>query len=367
MTPPTRLPISRTGLVLWGVLLLAVAGTVLLLATRPRPEPPGPTPPRPVPVSVIEAAARDVPDQVELPVRLAPWSDALVAVARPGRVVELLAEEGDTVKASQPLMRVDDRTWRAAAQRARVQKREADREDRRWQELRGTGAVSESDYDAVRARRDIADAQLAEAEALLAQCTAASPVDGVVNRRLVELGEHAAEGAAVFQVLQTGRLRLQLDVPERDVYAVRTGEPLTFTLDALAGQVFTAAVHFVSAQADPASNVYRVEATVDNAGGALRAGLVGRARLVRRTMEDALVVPLDAVVSKKGEHVVFVAEDDGHASRRTVRIAALLGDAAVIDRGLAPGDRVIVEGHRALSDGSPVDVRPAPGPESGGA
>ena len=81
--------------------------------------------------------------------------------------------------------------------------------------------------------------------------------------------------------------------------------------------------------------------------------MIAQVALVRKEREGALVVPLAAVVPRKGEHYVFAAVD-GRAVRKRVRIAALTGHEAVLESGVAPGDRIVVEGHRGLQDGMPV-------------
>ena len=140
-----------------------------------------------------------------------------------------------------------------------------------------------------------------------------------------------------------------------------------FTLAALPGREFTGATTFVSSQADRASNAFAAELEADNADGALKAGMIAQVALVRKEREGALVVPLAAVVPRKGEHYVFAAVD-GRAVRKRVRIAALTGHEAVLESGVAPGDRIVVEGHRGLQDGMKVaeagETPAAAGPEA---
>jgi multidrug efflux pump subunit AcrA (membrane-fusion protein) len=88
----------------------------------------------------------------------------------------------------------------------------------------------------------------------------------------------------------------------------------------------------------------------------LRAGMIAEVALVRGVAEQAIVLPLAAVVPHKGDYVVFVVED-GHAVRRLVRIDSFVGHEAVIRSGLSAGERVVIEGQRTLQDGMPVDTR----------
>jgi membrane fusion protein, multidrug efflux system len=145
-------------------------------------------------------------------------------------------------------------------------------------------------------------------------------------------------------------VKLAFDVPERDVLSVAPGQAVQAVFDPLPGQVVTGAVRFVAEAADPRSNTFNVEAEVDNAGGRLRPGMIARVTLPGRARQ-AFVVPLEAVVPHRGDHVVFLARDDG-AIRRVVLLDRLLNSEAVITGGVRAGERLIVEGHRGLTDGA---------------
>ena len=120
----------------------------------------------------------------------------------------------------------------------------------------------------------------------------------------------------------------------------------------------------MSSQAERESNSFLVELAVDNADGALKAGMIAQVALVRRERAGAIVVPLAAIVPRKGEHYVFAVEN-GHAVRKRVQIAALVGSEAVLESGVAAGDQIVVEGHRGLQDGLPIEEIAEAAPPSG--
>jgi len=240
-------------------------------------------------------------------------------------------------------------------QQAEIQKREAGKEWGRWEALQDSGAVSASDLDAVRKARDLAQAALEQAQAHVAQTEVISPINGIVSDRFMDTGEYAMEGNPVLHLVDVSRLKLVLNVPEQDVSAVRVGREVSFEVRAAGEQRFTGTVLFVAPAAARASNSYRTEVAVDNSEGLLKAGMIAAATLVRRVREHAIVVPLSAVVNEKGEHIVFVVEDD-RAVRRRVHIDAIQGQEAVLQDGVAAGDRLVTAGQRALQDGRRVKV-----------
>ncbi len=88
-----------------------------------------------------------------------------------------------------------------------------------------------------------------------------------------------------------------------------------------------------------------------NAAGELSAGMIVSVRLMHARLENSIVIPRVAIMPTKGEHVVFVAEED-RAVRRTVRLGDIIGGTSQhVVSGLSPGDRVVIEGQRTLEDG----------------
>jgi RND family efflux transporter MFP subunit len=351
--PPRR---SRAAsIALWSILGALIAGSALLMATR-RPPPPEPKAgEKPVPVRLLTLQPRAIEDAVTLAGRLEPSEDVTLSAQKPGQIVEIAVDKGDAVRRGQVLARLDNRTWEAQRRQAEVERDEASRELQRYRELDRAGAVSTSDYERVANRLERAEATLSWSAANVDQCRIVSPVDGRIEDRYRDAGEHAMEGGEILRVVVTDPMKLVVDVPERDVARLRPGDALAFAVPAAAGAAVTGRVSFVASAADRASNTYRVEALVDAPPAALKAGMIASARIVRGLWPDAILVPIAAVVPKKGEHVAFV-EKDGRAVRRSLRLAALAGDEAVVASGLEAGERLVVEGQRTLVDGTLLDV-----------
>lgn len=346
--------IQRSSVVLWIIITFMLMLVAVSMILRRDDEEVDTPPERAYPVQVTVVETRSVADIVRLPGRVQPDLRAQLAVDKGGRVIELLADKGDRVAAGDVLLRIDDRIWSTAHAQAEIELREAERDYRRWTELSRTGSVSASEFDAVRARHDRARVTLEEAQVHLEQCVVRSPADGIINRRMIEVGEHAAEGAAVFELVVSDPVRLVIDVPERDIAVVSVGDSIPFTVSILGGEEFAGEVKHIAEAASPVGNSYRVEATVPNPDRILRPGMLAEARLQRGLREDSIVVSLSAVLPRRGDHFVFVAQED-RAVRRLVRIERILGADAILASGLAVGDELILEGHRELIDGALIE------------
>lgn len=338
---------------LLAALLLIVSGIVFLALMPSRPERPPQAASAAVPVAIEVAIETNVPEIVRYPGIVQAQTAVSLAVEGAGRIVELLADKGENVAAGGLLLRLDSRSQAAAVEQARVNVRESTNDFARLEGLRGTGAVSASDFDSAQARKQRAEIALTEAQVALSKCEVRTPISGVVVDRPVEVGEFVSPGTLAFKVSNVDRVKVVLDLPERDVFVVTNGLRIPFSVESLGEREYTGTVTYVAAAAEPLSNTYRTEILTDNPDLILKAGVIVRARLIRRTIPGAVTVSLGAVIPDKGQYVAFVVED-GVAVRRIVRLAAVVDDRAVISEGVRPGERLVVEGQRLISDGEPV-------------
>ena len=334
-------------------ILLAI---VLLAVIKPKKPVYTKTAEKPAEVVTVTVRPTSFADILYMPARIEPVSQAEVAVEKPGVVTAIEADRGARVTKGQVLLRLDDRQARLAASQAELEYRTAGDEMKRWEALKPAGGVSDSNYESIRTRCEMAGLTWSNALLFLAKCEVRSPIAGTVDDRHIELGENAADGARVVRVVNIDRVKLTADVPERDIPFVKADQDLTFQTDVLPGAVFTGKVSFVSAAADRMSATFRIEMQADNSDGRLRPGMTATVALTRRMREGVVVLPLGAIIPRKGDHVVFVVSNNA-AMRRLVKIDQITGSEAVIGSGLADGEEVAVEGNRTLADGMPVIVR----------
>ena len=338
---------------LW-IALAGVGAAIVVLALLPKPpEQTKAEAEKPVAVRTLAIEPRKIEDALLLPGRVAALQEAQLGAQRAGQVVEILADKGQAVETGQVLLRIDSRLWEAARKRAAIEVRDAEKDLKRWKELEKSGAVSASDYEGIQRRQESAEIALEEAEVMVSQCEVRSPFAGVIVDRGVEVGDYANEGQAVMSVIRLDRVKVAFDVPEQDVAALQPGQSKKFTLAAMPGREFAGEVTFVSSQAGRDSNSFAAELEAENADGTLKAGMIAQVALVRQERDGAMLVPLAAIVPRKGEHYVFAVEN-GRAVRKRVLMGALIGHEAVLESGVEAGERIVVEGHRGLQDGQPV-------------
>jgi len=276
-----------------------------------------------------------------------------MAAEQSGRVVWLGAEKGAAVTNGQALLRVDDRMFAATVERAAATLKQVTDDFARMGELKKSGAVSTSDHENIGTQKQMAEVAAKQARVDLDRCSVVSAIDGLVEDRAVEVGEYVNPGVPLFTLVSLDSVKLVLDIPEADIFAARAGQEIRFMVDGVRDLVVTGRLAFVASMADERSNTFRVEAIAPNAGRQLKPGIIGKVPFTRRVLQRAVNVPMLALIPDKGLYVAYVVEN-GCAVRRQVKIAGMVNNLAVIAEGLAPGEKVIVEGHRLVADGSPV-------------
>jgi RND family efflux transporter MFP subunit len=281
-------------------------------------------------------------------------------IARTRGVVRRLAvEEGDRVAAHQPLAYLEDDEQKIAAARARTIEETARREHERLSGLYEQGLVSVDEYEA--SRRDAEDAahalELAELE--LHRTVIRAPIAGVVVTRHLDVGATVSDGTPVYDLADIDPLYADINIPERHVTRLKPGQEVHLTADATGAEAL-ANIERIAPAVDPATGTVKVTVAVEGDSG-LRPGAFVRVDIVTDTHADALVAARSALVAEGRRWHLYRLTDDGTAVEQIgVELGFETGDRVEIvgttQEGvtLSAGDRVVVLGAPALSDGAKV-------------
>ncbi|MCX8091928.1 MAG: efflux RND transporter periplasmic adaptor subunit [Verrucomicrobiae bacterium] len=270
-----------------------------------------------------------------------------------GRITELPVVLGQSLEAGDLVARLDVREIQARLDQARAVLEQARRDRDRFATLLRQQAVTQAEFDGVEARFRVAEAAVAEAETMLGYAEVRAPFDGVVTRKLADVGDLATPGRPLIELEDPNALRLEADVPEALISHVQPGAKLPVRIHA-ANAELEGVVAEMAPAADPNSRTFRVKLDLPGAPG-LKPGLFGRVAVpVGETRAPR--VPAQALVQRGQMEMVFVVAD-GRAQMRLVKSGKRLGEEVELVSGVRPGERVVVEGAGALMDGQPVEVR----------
>lgn len=317
-----------------------------------------------VPVRVAAASAGRHAAIEEVVGTVRPRVRAVLESKVSGRISALRAVPGQAVKAGEVLVEVDAREIEARVEQARAVLEQAERDLARFATLLRQEAVTRAEHDAVEARQRVAKAALAEAETMRGYTRVAAPFDGLVSRKLAEVGDLAAPGRGLLEVEDPATARFEADMPLGLSGKVQLGAKFPVTLnDGGAGAVVEGRVSEIEPVADPVSRTFRVK--LDLAPDARwRAGMFGRVA-VPGAESVLLSVPAASVVVR-GQMEYVLVESGGKARLRVVRTGKRIGDDVQVLSGLEAGERVVagrVDGPGAaggvgtIQDGQPVEAR----------
>ncbi len=310
--------------------------------------------PEAVPVEAVAASRRAVAASYTGTAALEARAESQVVAKTSGVALAVLVEEGQQVRAGQPLVRLDPDRARLAVAQSEAQMRKLENSYQRANRLVDQQMVSAADVDQLRYDLENARAQYRLATLELSYTTVVAPISGVIASRSIKTGNFVQINTPIFRIVDNSRLEATLNVPERELATLRPGQPVTLAADALPGKSFPGTVDRISPVVDAGSGTFRVVSGFGEDAAGLQPGMFGRIRIDYDQRADALVVPRLALLDD-GDPAVFRVRD-GKVARVPVKLGYAEGPWVEIRDGLAVGDRVVTAGKVALRDGTAVQV-----------
>lgn len=315
-------------------------------------------------VSVTAVTMHPFHPKVTLNGEARPQRDLQVAAPATGvRILQLLVDEGDTVRAGQPMARLDQAVAQAQISAAQANVAEAESaavrargEYQRADAIRDSGALSTEAIEGRRAAAVAADARLAAARAQLQETNGRmqggyvrAPAAGLVISRTAEIGR-SVDGQILFRIAVDNQLEVAAQVAESDVLALQDGQPAIFEL--VDGTTIEGRLRRGPASIDSRTRTGQALFSLPR-GSRVRAGMFLRGEAELPETQE-LSTPQSAVLYDNGQAYVFVVDDRNIVHRTNVETGARDGDMVQIRSGLQDGQRVVGGGAAFLQDGDRV-------------
>jgi len=323
----------------------------------------------PLPVTVMVAAPDVISRIVMAPCRIEAAREAVVTVSSPVRIEEVLVAEGDSVLQGEVLVRLaTDDMYRSSVNSAAslisaaLSAAEYSESNlARAENLFRSGAISPLEYEAAVSVAESARAALSQARAGYQQATAAgssgqvtAPFDGRVTRVWAKTGNRAA--GPLIAISGDGVLRAELLLSERHLPWIREGLPAFFTTAHFTGEIFPGSVVSASGSVDPLSGLVPVTVQFPDASDRLVPGISGMVTISLETVENAIVLPGQALRPTGNGTWEAVLIREGIALIERVETGIRQGNSWEITSGIEPGDSVIVLGNHLVDEGTAVEV-----------
>ncbi len=306
-----------------------------------------------VKVNVMDVKPVPLNDILTLPGQTEALHDVVLSAERGGRVEWIGPEEGEEIELGQDIVKIDMAAAAAALNKAKASHVLSKKLAARRESLHKSNVLSKEELDQAETDLALASGTLREAQVAYDQGLIKAPFKGVVNKLYVDPGEYVDTGAPVADMVNVDSIRINVNVPEMDVRYLKKGEFADVIVDAYPDEKWAGEIDFVSFKADPATKTFKVRVVVKNDDGRIRPGMLARASFQRRSIPEALIAPLFAVLDKGGERIVFVVED-GVAHARTVSIGVISDEYVQITDGLKVGDKLIITGQTEVEEGTTV-------------
>jgi len=289
------------------------------------------------------------------------------------QLIEVYVNEGDRVRAGQPLGKFKDQVLQAAAAYAnsdvgtqRVNVRVAEAESARAVALFAEGAIAQRDRDnalaaleGARSRLSLAQSQAANAEDRLHSAVLTAPVAGVVSKRFAQAGDRIDNGKPVFEVVDTRVLQLTASVPTEWLPELKIGRVVSLTVAQMDSAPVSGRISRINPTADPATRQILIYVDVPNPRETLVGGLFVSGRVVTQEVAHTVAVPAAAVrYEGEGRTPYVYAVSRGRIAHRQVGVGISDGDAGLVQitRAVAAGDTVVIGPIEGLADGTPVAI-----------
>lgn len=355
-------PLSRD----WPTFVCAI----LVLATLPGCGPQAPMdaqkPTSPVSVQTVQSRRGEIARSITLPTfRVLALQQATLYAKVSGYVKTMTVDKGDAVTPGQLLAELEVPELLADEAQYQAESDVALTNYQRMAEARqkAPDLVIPQTVDDLRGQWQVAKAKLERTQTLLQYARITAPFAGVITARFVDSGAFipaatagsTPQSAAVLTLMDYRRLRVQVFVPESEVPFIRNGTPVQVRAEELGNRILTGTVTRFAHALDPDTKTMLAEVELANEDGALRPGAYATVRLEVERKTDALLLPLTALVVEKAGAFVFKPVE-GKAKKIPVRTGFNDGANVEVLEGVQAGERVLVAGQQALTDGLPVSM-----------
>jgi len=311
---------------------------------------------KPVQVRVAPATVESIADILELSGSIVPQKIARLASPAEGPVMNLQVREGDRVKAGDILLSIGRREGIEAQITSYQESVNKEEENlNRTKQLVESQALPGEELDRAKAAYENARAQLVRTMEAAQDYSVIAPWSGIVSKVNIRDGDYVVPRAPLIEVYDPANLIIETAVPERYSAQLRNGLNLTVRLDAFPDSVFKARISRIYPFLEERMHTRTIEAEID-AKISILPGMFARLQLPLNMIDNAVVVPSQAVlVQPSGGRVVFVVDADT-VSRHTVEIGIEQDNRIQVVFGIASGDVVVVAGNEKLKPGAEVRV-----------
>jgi membrane fusion protein (multidrug efflux system) len=357
------MPANRSPLSAFSTLFTVSALSLTVLAGCSDGKPAAPPAMGPMPVSVLEVQPQSVPASVEVMAQTEGARETEVRARVGGILVKRLYQEGETVKAGQPLFQIDRASYEIAVADAKARADQTERELKRMKTLIEAKAISQKNYDDALSANEIAQAALRQAQLNLSWTTVSAPVGGITGRAVKSEGNLISVGddSLLTTISQSNPIWVRFSLGDSDLLKLDGGRVNGKNVSGVQliladGTVYDkpGKLNFTASTIDTTLGTQALRAEFDNTDSRLLPGQFVRIRLLTGERDGVFLVPQSAIMQTEQGPLVMLADAENKVAPRPIQVAEWLGRNWVVTGGLHAGDRIIIDNLMKLRPGVPV-------------
>jgi len=308
-----------------------------------------------IPVKIVAPQMGSISKQISATGMLGATEELVVLSETQGKVKRVYKNVGDHVRKDEVIVEVDDEIIAANVLVAEANFEQQKKDIERMERLEQGSAIAKHDLEKARIGLKKAEADLITARKALRDTKIKAPISGVINKRMVENGQFVAGGMPVCEIVNTSKLKIWIKIPEKDIFKLTKGQPVTVEIPAFPGKIFSGKINSIGEKADQAMK-FDAEVVMDNQEGAqrLKAGLFTEVHIPVDAAQTILI-ERTAIVGSMKDPAVFVVEGEKAVKKQIVTNESDERFIEVVS-GLKNEDRVVVSGQLNLHDGDRVKI-----------
>ena len=335
------------------LLLLALATGYYLYSKQKPSKKRTPRPRRSVAVELFTAVPQPLETKISAVGTILSNESVTIKPEVPGKINVIGFEEGKTVEKGEMLFTLDSELLEAEYQEVKANLDYASNQYDRAKKLNKDGIIPSEEFDERLRAYLNAKSRLNTLATRLKKHTIKAPFTGRLGSRLVSIGDYVTAGESLINLEDLSPVKIEFYIPQRFILTIEPGQPVQAFVEPLP-QLFEGTIYLIDPQVDPETRSALIRAKVPNPDKVLKPGMFCTVTIVLEKKEDALTVPLEALISRGEKHFLYI-EEEGKAAIRQVQLGIFSEGSVEILDGLKPNERVIVAGLQKIAPGAPVE------------
>ena len=273
-----------------------------------------------------------------------------------GLIKRMLVNEGQSVTKGQLLAEMDDTQARNLLQGAEAQMAQANDAYKRYKMLHDNGSLPEVQWMEIQSKVAQAKSQWEVGKKNLADCRLIAPVNGIVGKKMLGIGETALPSQTVVSILDINTVKVKVSIPESEISSINANTQTIIQVEAI-GDSFQGGCIEKGIQADALTHTYDIRILVENKERKLLPGMVASVTIStsKTPHQGYIMLPITSVQKNaNGSLFVWIIDQENKVHRATVSVGHTQGNRIAIVGGLDVNQRIVTEGYQKLSEGTTV-------------